>query len=179
MANLLPALYKKDVRREYKFRRIVVGIVLLAALMLIATAFLVPSYIVSSAKHAIVSQEIDALKGGLTQEQTNTLKKTVDDTNQKIKLLSRNIKKTSVYDTLLSVIDEKTSAVKIHGIVYSVDSQGERVSVSGVARDRQSLLAFTKALEANTEFEKVDLPISNFVKEENIDFSLSIILAKQ
>ena len=39
----------------------------------------------------------------------------------------------------------------------------------------ERLLLFRKALEDNTAFKKVDLPISNFVKGSNIQFDINLI----
>ena len=51
---------------------------------------------------------------------------------------------------------------------------GKQVDLSGLAPSRERLLLFRQALENDTAFQKVDLPISNFVKGSNIQFSLSL-----
>ncbi|NIR48449.1 PilN domain-containing protein, partial [candidate division KSB1 bacterium] len=53
-------------------------------------------------------------------------------------------------------------------------ADGVRVSINGTARDRAALSAFARELENEPRFANIDLPISNFVKETDIDFSLTL-----
>ena len=74
------------------------------------------------------------------------------------------------------ILSEKMPDIKISQIHYENDAtEGKKVSISGTAPSRERLLLFRRALEENTSFVKVDLPISNFVKGSNIQFSLSLI----
>ena len=60
--------------------------------------------------------------------------------------------------------------------MYENDAtKGKKVTVLGIAPSRELLLLFRRALEDDVAFKKVDLPISNFVKGSNIEFSLSLI----
>ncbi len=74
------------------------------------------------------------------------------------------------------IIAEKMSDIKITQITYELDPKGgKKVNINGLAPSRERLLLFRVALEDNAAFQKVDLPISNFVKGSNIKFSLTLI----
>ncbi|MBI4709363.1 MAG: PilN domain-containing protein, partial [Candidatus Portnoybacteria bacterium] len=45
------------------------------------------------------------------------------------------------------------------------------VSLEGLALTRAELLAFKEALEESPDFESVESPLSNLLKQNNIDFS--------
>jgi hypothetical protein len=66
--------------------------------------------------------------------------------------------------------------IKITQILYdnTVAKGDKKVNIQGTAPSRERLLIFRQALEGNPAFKKVDLPISNFVKGSNIQFSLSL-----
>lgn len=83
------------------------------------------------------------------------------------------------YSVSLQVINQillsKMSDIKITEITYDVNTEGKLISIKGTAPSRDRLLAFRRALEDNTSFKKVNLPISNFIKGSNIRFSLTLI----
>ena len=47
-----------------------------------------------------------------------------------------------------------------------------------MAKDREVLRGFVKALEEEPYFERVEIPVSNFVKDRDIEFSLEIGVKK-
>lgn len=70
----------------------------------------------------------------------------------------------------------KMPDIKITQIFYENTAAGEKkVLIRGSAPSRERLLLFRLALEDSLSFQKVDLPISNFVKGANIEFSINLI----
>jgi hypothetical protein len=77
-----------------------------------------------------------------------------------------------------AIILKKILGIKITDISYKNDPLlGKTVNLEGTAPSRESLLLFRQALQDDTTFKNVDLPISNFVKGSNIQFYLSLIPA--
>jgi len=103
---------------------------------------------------------------------------TVQDLNNKLDLVEKN--KSNKYIVSQKIINEiileKMPDIKVTTISYQSDGpKGKTVKISGLAKSRERLLLFRKALEDNTAFKTVDLPISNFVKGSDIQFYLSLI----
>ncbi len=102
---------------------------------------------------------------------------TVKDLNGKLILLqnaeqSKFLISEKVIDAVLA---SKISGIKISQILYQNDPiAGKSISLTGAASSRAVLLLFGQTLEDNTAFKNVNLPISNFVKESDIDFYLTL-----
>ena len=74
------------------------------------------------------------------------------------------------------IVLQKMPDIKINQISYdNSTAAGKKISIHGIASNRERLLLFRRALEDDIAFKKVDLPISNFVKGSNIEFSLNLI----
>ena len=54
-------------------------------------------------------------------------------------------------------------------------SNGSKSSILGMANSREALLTFKQNLESQTEFKVLELPISDLLKREDIEFSFSFI----
>lgn len=83
---------------------------------------------------------------------------------------------------LQKVLISKPAGVKINGIFFargiSTDSEAV-IELSGAANNRRSLLAFLEQLRADKSFTAVDSPVSNLIKENNVDFSLKLRLTNR
>jgi len=103
---------------------------------------------------------------------------TIEGLNKKLSLIEKAEKnKYFVSQKIINeIILKKTSDIKIEQIFYENSiSGGKKISIRGVSPSRERLLLFRRALEDDATFKKVDLPISNFVKGSNIEFSLTLI----
>lgn len=59
-------------------------------------------------------------------------------------------------------------------VLNQVSSDGLLVNLSGQASTRESLIAFKDKLNSADCFDNVDLPFSNLVLKENIDFKINL-----
>jgi len=74
------------------------------------------------------------------------------------------------------IILKKMPDIKITSISYEDnEAKGKILSVRGSAPSRDRLLLFRLALEKDINFQKIDLPISNFIKGTDIQFNLTLI----
>ncbi len=63
--------------------------------------------------------------------------------------------------------------------VSSIVTDNYSAKISGKARDRDILIAFKEGLEKSDCFAEVNLPLSNLVAKENIDFTLNLSIKKE
>ncbi len=78
------------------------------------------------------------------------------------------------------IIVHQKPEVKINQISYTSSGEGGKsITVSGVASTRGGLLSFSQALKEDQFFKEVNLPISNFVKESDIIFSINLTPKEQ
>jgi hypothetical protein len=87
----------------------------------------------------------------------------------------------SVSDKVINgIVLRKVPSIKITQILYEnneVDGgvKDKKISISGIAPNREVLLAFRRSLEDDVLFQQVNLPISNFVKGSNIKFFMTLV----
>lgn len=98
--------------------------------------------------------------------------------NDKLKVFPNEMPATgyvqSVLDRVTGVKDPK---IKIKSFRYSVagkDPNSTNVEITGTAPTRKDLLDFKQKLESEKSFSNITLPISSFVRVENIEFSIRL-----
>ncbi len=171
MINLIPYSAKKVVKREYWTRVISVWMFLLTLVSVTFLVELIPLRLLTDLLGKSVSSE---LSGAISaKEELSNIEKTVTDTNTLIKKLS--VKSNEVhYSDYVDLIDELSGdSVQVTEMGFV---SGNKVSLSGVAKDRETLAGFRNSLEASPSFSAVVLPISNLAKDKDISFTLTLNL---
>lgn len=179
MANLLPKTAKDSARGEYRARVGIVALSLSLVVFLSGVFLLSPSYFFSrqNARNATahIQYEQDLLlatKGG------DTRRATIDDINKKLSLLLRAFSSPlSAREVVDTVIAHKPSSVRVGGIFFLSSPGASTLTLTGVASDRNSLSTFIKSLDSDPLFSSVEIPISNFVEDKDIDFSIKLAIA--
>ncbi len=182
MINLIPNKEKKEIAKSFYYRLVVLLLVMLGVSFFVAFIAILPSYFLSSTKSSIVDAKLEMQKNEpvlLPEEKTLAM---IKDLNSKLSLIEKNENNTFTVSNKVinAIILKKMSSIKITDISYedsfpSGSLQGKKISIQGTAPSREVLLLFRKALEDDSNFKSVNLPISNFVKGSNIQFYLSLM----
>lgn len=181
--NLLPEQEKKIIQKEYALRRVVVWCGLVVGVLTISLILLVPSYVLSRLKASDVQSELDTSKRTLeSQLLPADVTKAVASAAHDADALKPFADPLSAYN-IIRIFETKPASIRIYQINFSnlgTDQAGAALKPSlevyGKAVDRESLTSFGKSLEQRSEFASVDIPVSNFVRETNIDFTMTITL---
>lgn len=180
MINLIPNQEKKVMIRGFYYRLVVLFLVMLSISLLVATCALLPSFFFSDYKNNNADQKLKLQKSKpvpLFDQETSAV---IKDLNDKLNLVENAQKnKFSISERVIkAILSKKVPSIKINQIFYE-DSplSGQKISIRGTAPSREVLLLFRQALEDDSSFKSVDLPISNFIKGSNIQFYLSLIPA--
>ncbi len=180
MTNLLPQQEQVNIKKEYKHRRLVVIFSALVVMFVVSAGFLVPSFMLSNVKLREVSFDAEqARRASEDLQKTKSVSSALlKDAEKKLSLLivDKNKNKNDASDVIRLVTDNKSDRVRIQSITYEMgkDKIAGKMTVAGIAKDRDSLTEFVKILESQKLFTKVDLPVSNFAKDKDINFSISI-----
>lgn len=178
MINLLPTEEKNKINKNYASRLSVFYLYVLSACFFIASVAFLPAYFYFSLKDKIALQKketISALPVPTPDKETEGI---IKDMNFKMTLIEKTEgEKYSVLDMMINqVIASKLPDIKINQFYFNITEEGKKaVEIRGEAPNRERLLMFRNSLEQNKTFAVVDLPISNFVKGQNIDFSINLI----
>jgi len=176
MINLLPLEEKKKVRGEYIARLAITTLHFLFATLLIIIVFIISFYISLTAAQQANRDRLNMLASGVSPS-VEGFDQIIEGTNKKLHILQGDNKDQHIYDRVFGTIISHKGDIRITGLVYEKGKDGSAtVRLTGISPDRESLLAFTKVLEQESPFTSVEVPVSNFVKERNIEFSMEIAL---
>jgi Tfp pilus assembly protein PilN len=176
MLNVLPQQQKDLLKKEYTMRRLVLILALVILALLISLVLLTPSYFSFYTRAGVARTQLEQAKQALdTDLQNGELTAELNTAIRHVADLRPLVEPVSSYD-LVRIFETKPSTIRISEIIYTNARAEEPASIRirGVAADRDSLTAFGRALEGRVEFQSVDLPVSNFVKERDIDFVMSV-----
>ncbi len=175
MINLLPTSYKQNLKRMYYLRLITTGVILLLFVILIAGALLIPSYIVSALRANSLKEKLTTLQHGESFDASKAMNATISDINRKVSLFRADNSATAISQDVISAILSKIpSGISVTGITFASNSTGGgNVTIHGVSTDRKSLESFSVNLRGYSHFSRVDFPISDFVKNKDIEFNIT------
>lgn len=174
MFNLLPKQEKEAIRREYRLRLAVVILWFSFATFVIASLLLLPSFFLSAQKEKAAQARFETLAKSVARQETAGLGEVLLAAQSQLELLSREPPRSFLYELLIKIVSSKSAKISLESMTIRDAAPGKRIiHLTGVARDRGALLAFSRALESNTLFEQVELPISNLAKESEIPFSIT------
>ena len=175
MINLIPPDAKKQVKREYWTRVIVVWLFLSGSAFLIIALVHAPVY-------WLLHMQLQAYQDEYSQvtDQTEEFKQAetaIVNTNTVIDLLATPPTSVLFSDVIKEI--EKAATI-IDGVTVSnitltrkADALGT-ITVAGQAATRAGLATFRDALEDNSLFKKASLPLANLAKDRDIPFSITV-----
>jgi Tfp pilus assembly protein PilN len=176
MINLIPKEQKKKMTVDFYYRLAILFLLLGSFCVFVATAALLPAYFISAKKNSIVNAKLQIQKDEPLSTSGEQSLATVKDVNSKLGIVESGENNQFVISTKIidAVISDKTPGIQITQISYQNDpTTGRKVTLVGIASTRAALLSFEQALQNDPGFKNVDLPISNFVKESDLQFDLT------
>jgi hypothetical protein len=177
MINLMPIEEKKKMRNNFFSRLLVAVFFMFGFLGFIAAVAILPSFFVSYAKKQTVARNLEIQKNQKMPEVDQQAQMAVTDLNNKLGLIEKAMNNKYVFSQKIvnEILSRQTDGIKITKIFYENDPfKGKKIALSGVAGSREQLLQFRQAFESSNVFSNVNLPISNFVKGQNIQFNLEL-----
>ncbi len=180
MINLLPEEEKILIKREYTRRLVVVNGIFLFILVCSAVILLLPSYLPLSSQKQSFESQLDAAKQGLSREKADETESSIRRLNDKLAFFSQQGEDTRQISVLIKqILSVKSPSVKLWTFTYQEGTQekkNEQISIQGIATTRNIFLAFAKTLEAVNGVSEVQFPPANLMKDENVEFSLTLKL---
>lgn len=176
MHTYLPSKEKRELRKEYLIRLMIVFFGALLAITVCTIIFMLPAYFSSYAERNQVLVKLQSFKdtGASTEIKgiENEVKSVTDITNRFAEGIDR--------PNSIDVIDLATSAlvpgVSLKGFEYTYTaSSSVDVRVTGLAQTRDALINFKKKVESNSYVAKVELPVSDLAKSRDLTFIMRII----
>lgn len=176
--NILPFREKKILKKEYWERFTTMLMNLIAVLGTLAILLLFPSYFLSNARESMVEERLRIFNEenpGLTTENVDKVK---NDINVKLNTLAKGEAPYQFNEKVLdSVLASRTNGITFSQILFNKNgSDTPMLEIRGIAENRDSLRNFKTKLDGNPNFASVDLPVSNFLEKEDLNFDISILI---
>lgn len=172
MINLLPEEYKKNIERKYEMRVFKVILLFILATLITATALLVPSYIISASKHDL-AEERSLRVLSFNNEESSKIEAKIREVNVKLSII-KPVLEVPLHELIKLVVENKGNSVVIRSFNYESRGVTAKLDLLGVAKTREALLGFVDRLEKEKIFAEVYSPVSNLVKEKDIEFVIQI-----
>jgi len=181
MINLLTPEDKFELGRE-RFRRfLAVAGFLLALVLLGGVILLLPSYFFLVLERRELLREAELGRAHPVLGEIGELERALKDFNTKLTLYdARALGIRPVAPLLEDILKVSPPTVSLRNLTYEEASRTnpERVLLQGFASRRDDFLSFVNKLEGLSAFSKVNSPVSNLLKEADLEFSL-ILEVKQ
>jgi hypothetical protein len=176
MINLIPPDARRRITTEYWVRVITVWLFLLTVAAMLTGAFLLPPYMLVTSQVRSFVAEAEAAKALVANGDVTARALIVAGDQARLLIeAERTPRFTAIIDELLQVVDE---GIVVREYYFSRTASGVApVQLGGVAATRQTLAAFRDALLAQPAVAAVDLPISSFAKDRDIEFMLTLTIA--
>lgn len=151
---------------------------ILGTSVFLASATMIPSYAGSSIKKNLAESKLAEQKAEPIPDVDQKTLSDLADLNKKLSIIEGAEKNqySMTKNAVAELISKKMPDIKITSITYSNTAQGgKKITIQGIAPSRERLLSFSQALENDAAFQKVDVPVSNFVQGQNIPFFITLI----
>lgn len=167
--DLLPKQRKMEIRRKKIFRMILrAEFLLLLPILLFIIVLLNIFYLVSVERSALASAHLTA-KSQEKYQELSSYEEKFKTVNENSSLL---LKLESGHLHWVWVL-EKMNKIMPEGIVIGdLSTKNYRIFLLGTAKNRDLLLKFKDELEKDQCFENINVPLSNLVVKENVDFQM-------
>jgi len=176
MANLLSLEYKRKIRRRAIYKLLIVYILGFTTVLILASVFLTPSYMLAESKRLTAEKNLELLKTSISAKQNEEFEKTLKETTQKLQVLDVPPTK-KFYEVVGLLVDARTEGLSFNAINFR-DASGNvgvyNLQLSGFAPSRETLLQFRNNLKEVPIFSNVNLPISVLARDRDIDFSMQL-----
>jgi hypothetical protein len=171
--NFLPEEDKRKIKKEYLRRFfVVVGIFSFSAISIGVILLLSFSVFLMDQEYSL-ERLLAVSEERLSRGKIENIIFLAEELNTKISLLDSGQKNIGEKSAFIKIIlEEKTNKIKINDFFFDK----EKILIQGISENRQNLLSFVDSLRKKKDFKKVESPVSNLIKERDIEFKLTIEL---
>lgn len=178
MINLLPTKQKELLKQERTFR-------IISSTIFFLFVFLISFIIILFFNKEIISIELERQAQSIVSQFDDEEIKAITEFEEEAKSYISNVKKINTFysDTInITELLNDISDILPQGTYMTSISYGEKVdkdktinevSIYGFSLTRDDLIIFKDNLESKDRFKNIDFPSSNWVKSENINFTVT------
>lgn len=174
LTNLLPENRLRTLRQVYFLRLATVAVLVLSGVAIVHGVLLLPSYLFVRAQVEEREMRLETLTttlAGAAEQEVSARVAAIGADSTYLATRAAAPKASTATQAVLSV---PRDGVRLRGFSFAPQEGGAQMLVSGVASSRESLRRYEQALSDQPFVERVELPISAYAKESNIDFTITL-----
>lgn len=174
MFTFLPYEERQAVAKEYKKRLLLiyVAIVMFAGVAWIAS--LVPSYVLVTVRRDETLAQKASPAAVSSADASALVEKEIALAKEKLSVLRPIISQQPMSFVLAKLFSRISQGISLSSISVGRAGANGTISISGIATTRDTLVSFSKTLEGEAFFKKVELPVSNFTRGKDVPFTMSL-----
>ena len=164
----------------YRKRFMAVGLLGLSVLLVAAAILAMPSLLFLKSSEIVLTAKRDTLAGYETSTIARTLSSAVADVNSRLAVFpATETASPLIADFVNPVLLAKTSTIHLVGFSYQAGTTKTQaqVKITGTADSRVALLAFADRLKQVGSFSNVNVPITNFIKDTDVPFTVTATIS--
>ena len=173
MINLLSQQSKKRVANQYFWRLGTVVALIIGVFLFLGTVLLIPSYFVASEKEQAEITRAAELQNSETFQENKELGVLVETTNEQLEKFE-DVQTFSVSETFIAPLLDYAALdsveIQLDNIRYRIEKDEVTINLQGIAGARDDLLSFIETLKSDELFTDVNVPVSSFVQNTDINF---------
>lgn len=178
--NLLPADFQKEIMAERASRLIQVAGIFIFIIIVINITPLFPFWLGAILQEKELQRELAAIQQSSLFVRVADIEAAIAELNHEIGLFKAKDERFELGPVIKQIIALKPRRVQVKSFHFEQGdkskNQPSRLTLLGNAQNRASLLDFVKANESSGLFSSVRSPISNLLREADIDYSLILEL---
>jgi hypothetical protein len=155
-------------------RVVIVCLGLVIAAMLSGAILTVPTFVATNSQRQSMAEDKARVQAGIGSERDAQVTAEVRAIKAQLAILSARAESKTVVSVLERVLAQPRSGISITGLSLRRDAEKGTIVVQGVANTRSDLVAFSKGLQGEPSFSRVDLPVSSLAKGTDISFTIRI-----
>ncbi|MCH7882910.1 hypothetical protein IIA95_00650 [Patescibacteria group bacterium] len=182
MINLLPPEHQSSIRAG-RIKRFVITFGTLFAFTIFANILLLaPLWLSLALQRNELTRELDSIRKSSIFAQVTDIEAAIKTLNTEIRLFrTKEKERFDITPEFRAVIDSRPAGITIDSFIFerAQKTRPARISISGNALRRSTLIRFRETLEKNPLFSRIQSPISNLLKEVDIQYSFILELDKK
>ena len=165
---------KKNIITEYILRVATFLAFFIAIAIGFLTTLFLPSVFFSTYKNQTIHHQLESM--AINKNNGDDPIQTIKNINTMVRIFSGAYsQETPMSSIIKKIISLKNSKIQITAISLVKNTDlSKTVVVRGVSQTRDALTSFNNDLRADSVFTKVDLPLTNLIKDVNTDFTITL-----
>ena len=177
MFNVLPNNLKEKIKSDYKIRFLFVIMVFVLFLQISFLIFLFPSWFLSVYKEQDALLSLKNINTLMSFDRSSPITTIINNTNSKLEVINTVMQYQEIAPLIRTILLSKSASIYLNQFTYTfVDTSTATLTISGLSSSRENLVLFVKNLQESGFFKIVDSPISNFAKDKNINFFITLTI---